>query len=473
MTTARAYDTATLLSNGMVLVAGGNGANGIPTATAELYDPATGTFTPTGSMTTARSQDTATLLNTGMVLVAGGNVNGTAAATAELYEPAVIFPTSLTFSNQLLGSTSVSQIVELTNYQSTALMNITSIAISGPNGSDFAQTTTCGMNLAAGANCTISVTFTPSASGTRIASLTVTDNASSSPQTVLLTGTGIVPIASVSPSSITFTNQYVGTSGLPQTVTITNNGNVALNITSVATSPADFGSLSSCSNSLAAGSSCAIGVFFDPTVSGARPGTLTINDNAPGSPQTVVLTGTGQDFSLAPASSASATVSAGQTANFSVAVAPAGGFNQMVAFACTGAPPQSTCAVSPSSIALNGSAATTVTVTVTTMAASLPVVTPSPRGDYQLLRLFTELLVLSLLIGLLSSRRGRPRLAYGLALLVCLSAAVMMSACGGGSSGGGGSQRTPAGTYTVVVSGTFTSGSTKLTHNANLTLMVQ
>jgi hypothetical protein len=113
---------------------------------------------------------------------------------------------------------------------------------------------------------------------------------------------------------------------------------------------------------------------------------------------------------------------------------------------------------------------------VTTMAASLPVTTPSPRGGYRPLYLITEFLVLSLLTGLLSWRRGRhPRLAYGLLLLLAVCAG-LMSACGGGSSGGGGgsgSQRTPAGTYTVVVSGTFTSGSTKLTHNADLTLVVQ
>jgi len=91
-------------------------------------------------------------------------------------------------------------------------------------------------------------------------------------------------------------------------------------------------------------------------------------------------------------------------------------------------------------------------------------------GDWYI----ASLLALSLLTGLLSWHGGRrPRLAYGLALLVFLSAGVMMSACGAGSSGVGGNQGSPAGTYPLVVSGTFTSGSTKLTHNANLTLVVQ
>jgi hypothetical protein len=90
--------------------------------------------------------------------------------------------------------------------------------------------------------------------------------------------------------------QYVGTSGLPQGVTVTNNGSTSLAITSVTTSVTDFGTLSACGSTVAAGSSCTIGVFFDPTAGGTRTETLTITDNAGNSPQTVALTGSGQDF---------------------------------------------------------------------------------------------------------------------------------------------------------------------------------
>ena len=82
------YHTATLLNNGMVLVAGGyNTQYHVALASAELYNPATGTFTPTGSLNTARYCHTATLLNNGMVLIAGGGLHGTL-ASAELYNPA-------------------------------------------------------------------------------------------------------------------------------------------------------------------------------------------------------------------------------------------------------------------------------------------------------------------------------------------------------------------------------------------------
>lgn len=86
MTAQRAGHTATLLSNGKVLIAGGWGAGGV-LATAELFDPAAGTFAPTGSMSAARGDFTATLLANGKVLVAGGE-NDSAISGAEVYDPA-------------------------------------------------------------------------------------------------------------------------------------------------------------------------------------------------------------------------------------------------------------------------------------------------------------------------------------------------------------------------------------------------
>jgi WD40 repeat protein len=87
MTQARTGHTATLLPDGRVLIAGGEG-NGDPVATAEIYDPGLGTFSPTGSMSHARTQHTATMLPDGSVLMAGGDDNMVRAlASAELYEP--------------------------------------------------------------------------------------------------------------------------------------------------------------------------------------------------------------------------------------------------------------------------------------------------------------------------------------------------------------------------------------------------
>lgn len=87
MTSPREGHSATLLGSGKVLIAGGLNASNAPGATAELYDPSTGTFTATGSMKSARYSHTATLLSNGTVLVTGGNNGTSAIASAEIYDP--------------------------------------------------------------------------------------------------------------------------------------------------------------------------------------------------------------------------------------------------------------------------------------------------------------------------------------------------------------------------------------------------
>ena len=218
-------------------------------------------------------------------------------------------PTSLAFGNQSVGTTSTAQTLTLSNTGNAAL-SITSLALTGTNASDFAQTNTCGSSVAAGANCTISVTFTPSASGSRTASVSITDNASGSPQTVSLSGTGTAPVDGLSPTSLAFGNQSVGTTSTAQTVTLSNTGNAALSITSLAltgTNASDFAQTNTCGSSVAAGANCTISVTFTPAASGSRTASVSITDNASGSPQSVNLTGTGSNpqpslTSLSPAS---------------------------------------------------------------------------------------------------------------------------------------------------------------------------
>ena len=213
---------------------------------------------------------------------------------------ATLNPTSLTFGNQNVGSTSSAQNITLSN-GGTAALAISSIAASG----DYAQTNTCGTSLAAGANCTISVTFTPTAAGARTGTISVTDNAPASPQTASLTGTGVAvgPSASLSPTSLTFASQTIGTTSAAQNITLSNAGTAALSITSIAAS-GDYAQTNNCGTSVAAGGSCTIAVTFTPTAAGTRTGAITVTDNAPGSPHTASLTGTG------------ATAGGGQTAAY-------------------------------------------------------------------------------------------------------------------------------------------------------------
>jgi len=432
----------------------------------------TGTLSITDNATSPTSPQTVTLTGTGIPSA-----------------PVVsLSSTSVVFANQSIGSTSAAQTVTLSN-TGAAILNIQSVALAGaiPGNFAIASGTTCtnGATVAANGACVIQMTFTPTGLATVSAIVGITDNAADSPEMIGLSGTAIpTPLISLTPSSITFSAQYVGTSGLPQSVTVTNSGNASLSITSVTASPSDFAMLNACGSNLAAGASCAIGVFFDPTAGGTRPGTLTINDNAPGSPQTVALTGNGEDFSISPSSSSSATVSPGQTANYSLAVAPAGGFNQSVSLTCVGAPAQSTCAVSPNTISLGGTSAITAMVTVSTTGASqgwvLPIGTGGPRSMKDgptpmiLVVLGTLVLVAVSLVPRRLEQRFRWVPIFGLAVLVCLG--MTMSSCGGGSGGnggGGGNIGTQAGTYTITVSGTFTSGATTLTNATKLTLVVQ
>lgn len=195
---------------------------------------------------------------------------------------------SLTFGNQTVGTSSTAQSVTLTNGQTIAL-NVTSIAASG----DFTQTNNCGTQLAAGASCTISVTFTPTTTGTRTGALTVTDDAGNSPQTASLTGTGVNAVLSISPTSLNFGNQILNSTSSSQTVTLTNSSTTNITINSVAIS-GNYTKNDTCSGVvLTASQSCTVGVTFTPTVIAAVPGALTITDTATGSPHVVPLNGTG------------------------------------------------------------------------------------------------------------------------------------------------------------------------------------
>jgi len=240
-----------------------------------------GTYAATGSASSGW-----TMQMVALKLASSGTVT---AAVASLS------PTSLTFASQAVGATSAAQTVTLNN-TGNATLTLASIALSGTNASDFAQTNNCGSSVAVGANCTISVTFAPTASGSRTGAVTLTDNATGSPQTVSLSGAGTAAVASLSPTSLTFASQAVGATSAPQTVTLNNTGNAALTLTSIAlsgTSASDFAQTNNCGSSVTAGANCTINVTFTPAASGTRTAAVTLTDNATGSPQTVSLSGTG------------------------------------------------------------------------------------------------------------------------------------------------------------------------------------
>jgi len=203
-------------------------------------------------------------------------------------------PTSLNFGNVAVGSTSAPQVVTLT---ANGSLSVTSITASGP----YAQTNTCGTGFSGSGSCTISVTFTPPAPGMQTGTLTVTDTGAASPQTVSLTGVGTQPAVQLSPVSLTFPTQVVFTTSSAQNVTLKNTGNGTLSITGIS-STAQFTQTNTCGSSVAPGGSCTITVKFTPKSKGPLTGKVSVTDNAPGSPQTVALSGTGTYIQLSPAS---------------------------------------------------------------------------------------------------------------------------------------------------------------------------
>jgi hypothetical protein len=231
----------------------------------------------------------------------GGNLDAFIAKINVTSGAAVsLTPSALQFSGQALGVTSAAQTVLLRNIGSATLA-ISTITTTG----NFAESDNCGTSVPAAGSCTFSVTFTPTAMGSRAGSIVVTDTAAGSPHVISLSGTGLAAVAALAPSSLTFASTAIGSTSAAQTVTLTNQGNASLSISNIAIA-GDYSQTNNCSNTLAASASCTFQVSFTPTATGVRNGTLTVTDSAAGSPHSVTLTGTGTNAtpvaSLAPSS---------------------------------------------------------------------------------------------------------------------------------------------------------------------------
>jgi hypothetical protein len=206
--------------------------------------------------------------------------------------PAVSLSASaLNFKKVGIGLTSPPQTVTLTNVGS-ATLNISSITASG----DFSiSNNTCGATVAAGANCAVSVTFTPTKKGARKGTLSFNDNAPGSPQTVALSGTGQSVV--VSPTSLNFGTVAVGNTSSEQIVTVTNLNSITVTFTGIVLAGTAAGdyliSSNTCGATIAGGASCSVGVEFKPITTGKRAAKLNVKNNGGGSPAGTSLTGTG------------------------------------------------------------------------------------------------------------------------------------------------------------------------------------
>jgi hypothetical protein len=373
---------------------------------------------------------------------------------------------SLSFSAQPVGTSSASQPVTLTN-TGTATLNVSSIQITG----DFTQINNCPSTLASSRSCTLNVSFTPTMTGTRNGTLTLSDNAQGSPQSVTLTGTGSAsyPVATVTPTNVVFLSQKVGTSSAAQTMTLTNTGNATLNVGTIQIT-GDFAQINNCPSALASNLSCTLNVSFTPTVDGTRNGTLTLSDNAEGSPQIVNLAGLGMDFSLTSSPSSNA-LKAGKSATYQLALSPLGGaFTNLVTLSCSGAPTLSACSISPSAVTPN-SGVVTATLTVTTTASvaqSVPIRSSQDSTLYAIWLPFQGIGLIGMILAGSGAQAKKTRVSFCLAMIGV--ALMFMIGCAGGTGITTPPQNgTAPGTYTITVTGN--SGS--LQHSIPVTLIVQ
>jgi hypothetical protein len=211
---------------------------------------------------------------------------------------AYVAPTSLTFANTVVGTTSPAQIVTLTNL-GNATLTINSIGITGTG---FVMQNQCGTTLRAGRNCAISVSFRPIVAGAATATLTIsTNDPIHSALIVSLSGTGTLGAAvTLNPTSLTFPSTARGTPSALLTVTVTSTGGSNLILSGITIGGNNAGDFAISGNTcliggggMAPGVSCTVSVTFTPTRRGGRSSNLRITDNAPGSPQSVPLSGTG------------------------------------------------------------------------------------------------------------------------------------------------------------------------------------
>ncbi|MGB0073668.1 MAG: choice-of-anchor D domain-containing protein [Terracidiphilus sp.] len=375
----RIFYNAVLLADGTVLLAGGGAPNNLtglfgqsfpPQATAEIYNPATGLFAFTANMNFQRAAFTATLLPNGSILAAGGQGIGLFPATAEIYipnstSPALVsiavtpsaasiaagntqaFTATGTYSNSTTqnitstvtwasSNTSAATIApggvatgvaagmsSITASLSGVTSNSANLTVNAPTLTSIAITPTTA-SIAAGNTQAFTATGTYSNSTTQNITSTVTWASSNTSAATIapggvatgvaagmssitaslsgvtsnsanLTVTSTAGVATVSPSTLTFGTQTDGTTSASQTVTLSNVGNGSLTINSIVVA-GSFGETNNCASSLGIGGSCKISVTFSPKVAGLLTGTVTITDNnnqKPGSIQTVTLSGTG------------------------------------------------------------------------------------------------------------------------------------------------------------------------------------
>jgi len=270
------------------VTSGGTCANGSSLAVAASCTYAL-TFTPAAAG--ARNAAFAISSNAGTT-----NVSLAGSGTSTPQPVIALNQNALAFGSRVVGASGTTQSITLTNSGQAALA-LSSLAVSGAQAADFVLSGTCtaGASVAVGANCSLTVAFVPGAIGARSASVVIVSNASNGTATAALSGTGTVapaPVATLAPTTLAFGNVTVGSS-VARPISLTNTGNAAMTITSIAANGSGYTASHNCPASLATAASCTVTLTLTPSAAGAASGQLLVTSNAPGSPHSVAVTGAG------------------------------------------------------------------------------------------------------------------------------------------------------------------------------------
>ena len=394
-----------------------------------------------------------------------------------------VTPNSVSFPTTVQGVSSNPIPVSVMN-SGNATLHISSVTLAGNNAGDFTMANGCSGAYAPNAGCSITLTFTPLAAGQRSAIISITDDAPNSPQSIQVGGLATPapstsPAVSFSTTNLSFAAITQGTSSSPQTVTVTNSGGAALQIFSVVlggTDGSDFIMTNGCTAaSYAINASCTIGVSFAPVGAGARAATVTLMDNTVNSPQVINIGGFANSaltLGAAPSGSTSATISAGQTAQYNLQVTPGAGYSGVVSLACSGAPQGAACQL-PSTLQVSNGAVAPFTVTVTTTGAAsgtlpfryFPRLRPFPVPSAGVGLTLGTLLLLLFVFGAKRDSVQWPRFLAPASAFAAIALLAMLSVagCGGGSASIAAapytSGSTPQGTSTIVITPSATSSS--------------
>ncbi len=399
---------------------------------------------------------------TGTLTVTDGSTANpvlTAALTGTgLATTAVLTPAAQNFGNVVLGSTSASFPFVYRNTSAIPL-TVTAAVATG----DFRVSASGCATVAAGASCTIGVVLTPSVLGARTGTLTVSSSASANPALLAaLTGRGVADVEA-NAAALDFGTVDVGAHSAAQVVTITNYTAAPISLTSLAVL-GDYADGTTCGAVLPGLSSCTVTIVFTPTAVGVRPGTLVVTTNDTKYPLiTVLLTGSGADFSLAMLPASGNMVAGNGTVTTTVTATALGGFNAPITMTCTFLAVASTCTLPNGSFTLSGTTAQRMAITTTSQYTVVGYgVAGSPRAAGLVLALGAAALL----------ALARRRMAVRVRLLGICGACLLVL---GGLSGCSGkypdlnSPYTEPGSYTYTV--TATDGT--VSHTATYTLAVR